>query len=158
MDEPALPPAIAPHIYTAAEIARVAGWIDTTRVLTAEGLIRPPVGDIAEILVAWAVRGTRVKLAAQGWDVEAGSKRIQVRGLWRAGHRRRGSLGAIPKICDSVVAVAFEPDLSVAGAWELINLPAQGTRISLTQMQRDGKVFPLNGAEYDLHLTRESRH
>lgn len=149
-----LPAAVAPRRYTAADIERVARWVDLTRELTAAGLIRPNIGDIAEILVAWAVRGERGKLAARGWDVERDGepRRIQVRGLWKPGHLHRGSLGRVPQVCDSIVGVEFGPDLTVIGAWEVTELPPAGTRISLGFVKRQGEPLDLNGADADLNL------
>jgi len=150
---PSLPPAVAPHHYTADEIVRVAAWIDRTRALTAEGLIRPPIGDIAEILITWATRGARVKPAAAGWDVETPEgNRIQVRGLWRAGHRVRTSLGRVPKIRDSIVGVPFEPDLSVSGAWELRVLPPPGTRLTLSHVKTRATNLPFRNAPEEFRL------
>jgi hypothetical protein len=147
-----LSPAVAPHRYTAAEIAELRPWVLRTRQLVAQGLLRPPVGDLAEILIAWAVRGERAKLAAPGWDVVSGGRRIQVRGLWHAGHRSRGSIGAVPKICDSIVAVEFDSDLTVRAAWELVDLPAAGQRLQIKYLRTRGQPFPFDGADEELGL------
>lgn len=94
-----LPSEIAERRIRPAEVPRIRRWIEQTRVLAADGLVGPDVGELAELLAAVALRGTRAPRGERVWDVRRPSdgSLVQVKSVWHLPHRRRQNLGDIAK-------------------------------------------------------------
>ncbi|OZF13325.1 hypothetical protein [Rhodococcoides fascians] len=80
-----------------------------------------PVGDIAEAIVHEHYGGTRGSFSQKGWDVQdLAGRRLQVKGMRRAGQRGRRNLSAIrDSDYDLVVIVVFDPDFILTTALEV---------------------------------------
>jgi hypothetical protein len=93
-----LPDEIGERRLESAEIPAVRDWIARTRRLAARGLVRPDVGELAELLVAVALDGTRARRGEKSWDVRVESspqRLVQVKSVWHLPHRTRQNLGDI---------------------------------------------------------------
>jgi hypothetical protein len=78
-----------------------------------------PVADRAEKLVAAYYGATPAPPNTPAYDLVVDGHPVQVKGLRRTGPSR-GNLGAIRSLdFDLLVAVAFNPDMSVEGAWRM---------------------------------------
>ena len=127
-----LPPEIAERRIRSSEIPRIRDWIDRTRALAAEGLVRPDIGELAELLAAVALGGTRARRGERSWDVRLpeGHEYVQVKAVWRLPHRRRQHLGAIAQdFMGDIWVVEFARDLSVQRVRSLPGARFAGKRL-----------------------------
>jgi hypothetical protein len=91
-----IPPEIAERRVDPSEVSELREWIERTRALAATGLLRPDIGELAELLEAIAVNGTRARRGERGWDVRRDDGgHVQVKAVWHLPHRRRQNLGRI---------------------------------------------------------------
>jgi hypothetical protein len=132
MSDMELPPEIAERRMRSAEVLRIRSWIEHTRALAADGLVRPEVGELAELLVAVALGGTRAPRGARVWDVRrpGDGSPIQVKSVWHLPHRQRQNLGNIAKgFAGDIWVVQFARDLSVQGMRTLPGAAFAGRRL-----------------------------
>jgi hypothetical protein len=116
MSDVELPEEIAERRIRPAEILRIRDWIQRTRALAADGLVRPDVGELAELLAAVVLSGTRAPRGERVWDVRrpGDGSLVQVKSVWHLPHRRRQNLGDIAKgFSGDIWVVEFARDLSV---------------------------------------------
>src|SRR4051794_18259131 len=99
MSDVELPFEIAERWIRPAEVPRIRRWIEQTRALAADGLVRPDVGELAELLAAVALDGRRAPRGERVWDVRrpGDGSLVQVKSVWHLPHRRRQSLGHIAR-------------------------------------------------------------
>jgi hypothetical protein len=116
MSDVELPTEIAERRIRSAEVPQLRNWIERTRALAADGLVRPDVGELAELLVAVALRGTRAPRGERSWDVRrpGDGSLVQVKSVWHLPHRQRQNLGDIAEgFTGDIWVVEFARDLSV---------------------------------------------
>ena len=110
------PREIAERRIRPAEVPRIRCWIERTRALAADGLVRPDVGELAEILATVALDGTRAPRSERIWDVRrpGDGSLVQVKSVWHLPHRRRQNLGDIAEgFVGDIWVVEFARHLSV---------------------------------------------
>jgi hypothetical protein len=116
MSDVELPSEIAERRIRQAEVPRIRSWIERTRALATDGLVRPDVGELAELLVAVVLRGTRAPRGERAWDVRrpGDGSLVQVKSVWHLPHRQRQNLGDIADgFTGDIWVVEFARDLSV---------------------------------------------
>ncbi len=125
-------PEIAERWIRPAEVPPIRRWIMRTRALAADGLVRPDVGELAEILAAVAMDGTRAPRGERVWDVRRrrDGSLVQVKSVWHLPHRRRQNLGDIAEgFAGDIWVVEFERDLSVQSVRTLPGAAFAGRRL-----------------------------
>jgi hypothetical protein len=132
MSDMELPPEIAERRIRSAEVPRIRSWIEQTRALAADGLVRPDVGELAELLVAVALGGTRAARGERVWDVRrpGDGSLVQVKSVWHLPHRQRQNVGNIAEgFAGDIWVVEFVRDLSVQGVRTLPGAAFAGRRL-----------------------------
>ena len=127
-----LPREIAECRLSASDVPRIRVWIDRTRALAADGLVRPDIGEIAEIFVAVHLDGDRARRGEPSWDVRTadGDRYVQVKAVWHLPHRRRQYLGTIAQaFTGEIWVVEFAQDLAVQSVWQLPAAEFAGQRL-----------------------------
>lgn len=127
-----VPPEIAERRICSSEIPRIRDSVQKTRALAAEGLVRPDIGELAELFVTVALNGTRSKRGERSWDVRFTDEchYVQVKAAWHLPHRRSQNLGTIAQEFDGEIwVVEFARDLSVQHVRTLPGASFAGKRL-----------------------------
>jgi hypothetical protein len=135
-----LPLEIAEHRVGQAEIPRIRAWIEQTRALSAQGLVRPDIGELAELFVAVLLDGTRARRGERGWDVRVGDqpRYFQVKSVWHLPHRRRQNLGRITRdFAGDIFVVEFARNLSIQQVRTLPGALFTGKRLRVSEARAE---------------------
>jgi hypothetical protein len=152
-----LPLEIAERVIQPSEVRLIRPWVEHTRTLSAAGLVRPDVGELAELLVAVALNGKRAKRGQKGWDIRLADPDfyIQVKAVWHLPHRRRQNLGKIAEpFGGEIWIVEFAQDLSVETVRTLPGPPFAGSRLRVRDALSGRPAVGWEGPARRLGLSR----
>ncbi len=147
MSDVEFPHEIAERRIRPTEVPQIRRWIEQTRALAADGLVRPDVGELAELLVAVVLDGTRAPRGERVWDVRrpGDGSLVQVKSVWHLPHRRRQNLGDIAEgFGGDIWVVEFARDLSVRCVRTLPGAAYAGRRL---RVRDSASGVPVEGWE-----------